>query len=391
MRLSDLIVLAISMTMLDAQSIDEAGPELDLEYYSNLEVSDSDLNLDGKDHTYDANLFEGDIAGVNVEDMVNGTVAADENRNAIIDESQKWPGGVMPYVYWSGYTESQKAIIAKAISRLQEVTCLRMKQRTNEADYIYIKPVEGCFSKVGRIGGEQTLSLVNNCFYVGTVLHEIMHAAGFWHEQSRADRDDYVQVNWENIESDKLHNFNKYELGSEITHLDAEYDTCSLMHYSSTAFSKNGKPTLLKKQQGGCELGNKNDFSIIDVRKLNTLYECTGYPQVGCSDLYTDCQYLAVTKNYCKVSFASWMKENCCDSCQQQAMCRDNNAFCSSWASDGFCKGDYEGWMSENCCQSCQQQRQCQDEISRCDYYASQGFCDFGYITENCKRSCGNC
>jgi hypothetical protein len=198
--------------------------------------------------------------------MVNGTVAADENRNAIIDESRKWPGGVMPYVYWSGYTESQKAIIAKAISRLQEVTCLRMKQRTNEADYIYIKPVEGCFSKVGRIGGEQTLSLVNNCFYVGPVRHESMHAAGFWHEQSRADRDDYVQVNWENIESDKLHNFNKYELGSEITHLDAEYDTCSLMHYGTTAFSKNGQPTIVKKQQGGCELGNRKDFSNLDIR-----------------------------------------------------------------------------------------------------------------------------
>ena len=100
-----------------------------MEYYSNLEVSDSDLNLDGKDHIYDADLFEGDIAGINEEDLVNATLDANANRNAIMDESLKWPGGVIPYLYWDEYTESQKAIISKAFNRLQEVTCLKMKYR----------------------------------------------------------------------------------------------------------------------------------------------------------------------------------------------------------------------------------------------------------------------
>merc|ERR1719154_995227 len=136
-----------------------------------------------------------------------------------------------------------------------------MKQRTDEANYVYIRPDGGCYSYVGRVRGQQTLSLANGCFSVGTVLHELMHAAGFYHEQSRADRDDYVQVNWENIESDKKFAFNKYTLGTQITHLEAEYDTCSVMHYSSYAFSKNGKPTIVKKQQGGCQLDHKNDFS----------------------------------------------------------------------------------------------------------------------------------
>ena len=61
-------------------------------------------------------------------------------------------------------------------------------------------------------------------------MHELMHAAGFWHEQSRADRDDYISINWSNIRAGMEFNFLKYDL-RKIDHLGAEYDTCSVMHY----------------------------------------------------------------------------------------------------------------------------------------------------------------
>ena len=92
------------------------------------------------------------------------------------------------------------------------------------------------------------------CCLPGIVLHELMHAAGFWHEQSRQDRDQHVTINWDNIRSHGNSgncsnssmfragmevNFLKYDLG-KVDHLGAPYDTCSVMHYGPAAFAKVG-------------------------------------------------------------------------------------------------------------------------------------------------------
>ena len=79
-----------------------------------------------------------------------------------------------------------------------------------------------CYSSVGRIGGMQTISLGNGCHCRGTIIHELMHALGFYHEHNRSDRDDYVSILEDNIQEGALGMFIK--LSPKENRLLTSYD-----------------------------------------------------------------------------------------------------------------------------------------------------------------------
>ena len=56
---------------------------------------------------------------------------------------------------------------------------------------------------IGHQGGRQQVSLGNGCETKGVAIHEVMHALGFFPEQSRRDRDSYIRIMWNNIPGNK--------------------------------------------------------------------------------------------------------------------------------------------------------------------------------------------
>ena len=61
-----------------------------------------------------------------------------------------------------------------------------------------------CWSYVGRTSYvAQEISIGSGCEYKGVVMHELLHALGFYHEQSRYDRDDFVKILFENVQAGK--------------------------------------------------------------------------------------------------------------------------------------------------------------------------------------------
>ncbi|EDO36104.1 predicted protein, partial [Nematostella vectensis] len=132
-----------------------------------------------------------------------------------------------------------------------------------------------CWSYVGRTGMvEQELSIGSGCNHLGTILHEMMHAMGFWHAQSRPDRNQYVEVMWENIQPGKEHNFNKYS-HNDVDVEELPYDTSSIMHYGNTYFSINGKNTLQVIGNPSAPLGQRAGLSTNDKLQLNKYYSCS--------------------------------------------------------------------------------------------------------------------
>lgn len=95
---------------------------------------------------------------------------------------------------------------------------------------------------------------------------------------SRPDRDKYVKIMWKNIARQWFSEFDKVN-PSNFNHLGTAYDYQSIMHYGATAFTKNGKITILTKN--GEQIGQRFGLSKGDIRRINNKYNCN----VGSSHL----------------------------------------------------------------------------------------------------------
>ncbi|XP_033726937.1 blastula protease 10-like isoform X2 [Pecten maximus] len=207
--------------------------------------------------------------------LIEGDIVPSRKRNAVQIDAWKWNGHQIPYtIDVNGFSMYGLKVIREAIDQFnRDVSCIKYVPRSKEQDYVRIVHGYGCHSSIGRDGGRQDVTLGDNCYYTGVVVHELTHAVGFFHEQSRYDRDKYVEVRWENIVDGKDRDFIA-ESRNILNTLGAPYDYGSVMHYGATTFSKNGNPTLKALFDDKGTMGQRNGFSAVDIWKINKLYGC---------------------------------------------------------------------------------------------------------------------
>uniref|UniRef100_A0A3Q1HYM6 Metalloendopeptidase n=1 Tax=Anabas testudineus TaxID=64144 RepID=A0A3Q1HYM6_ANATE len=189
-----------------------------------------------------------------------------QTRNSLIGDEYRWPRTI-PYFMEEDLEINAKGVILKAFEQYRLKTCIDFKPWNGEANYISIFKGDGN-TRINTLHR-------TNCDRIATIEHEFLHALGFWHEQSRADRDDYVKIMWDYISEGKEHNFNTYN-DTTSSSLGVPYDYGSMMHYSKTAFSNGTEPTIVTKIPAFSNvIGQRMEFSDSDLLKLHRLYNCT--------------------------------------------------------------------------------------------------------------------
>ena len=200
-------------------------------------------------------------------------------KTIIIDGANfRWTGGVMAYEIDPAIPNQTR--ITDAIKRIEETTGgVSIVPRNGQADYIRFIPSTVCLSSIGRQGGMQTIDFADDCS-VGNGTHEMLHALGVFHEQSRCDRDGYVEVLLANVTSGKEGNFDKECSGA--TDLGFTYDFGSIMHYSLDAFSSNTMPTMQLRPgvTYSGTIGQRDSLSLLDRFTVNWMYGPNNKPPV---------------------------------------------------------------------------------------------------------------
>ncbi|KAK3736748.1 hypothetical protein QZH41_006496 [Actinostola sp. cb2023] len=177
-------------------------------------------------------------------------------KRAAMKSQWLWPGGVVFYKLSTNLDNDGKGRIRQAIRRIESKTCIRFRQRTNEANYVLMQ----YDFKKGYCG-------------VGSIVHELGHCLGFFHEQSRPDRDNYVTIDLANLApkyKNAKGNFDKVDR----RYVDArgvDYDYGSMMHYGKYAFAARGKITIQPKDRKA-RIGQRRALSRADLQQLNKMY-----------------------------------------------------------------------------------------------------------------------
>jgi len=193
------------------------------------------------------------------------------------DRSLYWDDGVVTYKFDPGFPEGFKGIVDKAMQDYRDNTAITFKLLGNNETataYVVFTKTGQNLSEVGCQRREQVIELENTP-RVGGTIHEIGHALGLLHEQTRPDRDQFITVLLNQVEAKYRDQFNAIN-GLRAKTL-GKYDFKSIMHYDRQAFGINGAITMtmadgtpLDPSVG--DLGENGHLSNKDIGSLAIMY-----------------------------------------------------------------------------------------------------------------------
>lgn len=237
-------------------------------------------------------LIEGDIVLPQANEKYKELVLSE--RKAVVDTSLYWPDGEIIYTFHESINQMEMAVIEAAMRHWSQHTCIRFRPRQAN-DYVFVRfrsDTQGCWSLVGRqvnspngFGQGQDVSIGQGCANLNVVVHEIGHVIGFYHEQSRSDRDQYIEIVWGNVLPGYALQFRKESDAS----FNIPYDLTSTMQYPQWAFSKEifEKSTIVAKNPAYQRFLSKNyPLSFRDRLIANQMYQCTA----ACTTEASSCQ-----------------------------------------------------------------------------------------------------
>uniref|UniRef100_A0A7I4YBH8 Zinc metalloproteinase n=1 Tax=Haemonchus contortus TaxID=6289 RepID=A0A7I4YBH8_HAECO len=216
---------------------------------------------------------QAEIVIKDIDEQVGGSNRT--KRQALADPTgvKLWKTGVNYYFSPSLNSKTKRAFLMGA-DMWQKYSCINFIHNPYAEDRVKIEYGQGCWSNLGKTGGEQKISLGEGCDVGPIAAHEIGHTIGFWHTMARYDRDQFITLNLRNIKESWLSQFAK-QTPKTNDNFNLTYDYGSIMHYGGrSAGIDRRNPTMVPFNTDYQETLGSHFMSFIDLSMINELYGC---------------------------------------------------------------------------------------------------------------------
>lgn len=302
-----------------AQHLDSAGQVWNIDEYHDHHTRQASLPDSDE-------FFEGDIK---LSSSLRYHTDEQTGHRRLQVSPQKWDqdpvnGYYRIYIYIDDkFSSVEETRIIDAVKLLQwsgkVIKFKVLSSKPSNKRFLHIKKDTKCWSYLGMHESAsqwngQPLGMTSGCVHTGKIHHLFMHMLGFMHEQNRFDRDAYVSIFYDNIDTNAYQHFAKVE-GYETYGLPYDYKSCT--HFDEHAFSTSGwRQTIQSKTN--TPIQDLNRASWFDFVRVRLAYQCIN----------------PYTKESISRTFDEYNQEKCTHNCQ-------------CWKNSGGCKND-----DQNCANS---------------------------------------